>query len=99
MIDRSRVWPGKLATALVIVAGAASAAQASVPQAFPTDQLLVPVAVGAAFALPAIVALGFSMLMRFGRRFGAIGGVAILVLVAAAIANAWPSGLLRLAGG
>lgn len=78
--------------------GSVSEAVARVPLAFPTDQRLVPFAVGAAFALPAVLALLFSVLMRFGRRIGAIGAVAVLVLVGLAIAGQLPTGLLRVAG-
>ncbi len=75
--------------------GTATQASAAVPLSFPADPKLVPFAVGAAFALPAIIALLFSLLMRLGRRIGALGGIAVIVLVGLAVSSYLPSGLFQ----
>lgn len=77
-------WP-LFVLPLLAAAVMATSASAAVPLSFPADPKLVPFAVGAAFALPAILALLFSVLMRFGKRIGAIGGIAVIVLIGWAV--------------
>ena len=51
---------------------------------FPTDQALVPLAVGTAFALPALLAGAWAMLNGIRRRIGYLGsGLALLVVTVA----------------
>ena len=73
----------------------AETARAGVP-GFPAEQALVPVMVGAAFALPALVALVWSTAGRIWNRLGPGLAIGLLVLVAlAAIAILQPSLLPR----
>ena len=84
--------------ALVAAGTLATAANAAVPLAFPADPKLVPLAVGAAFALPAILALGASTLMRLLGGRGPLRAVFALAVVGILLASGWSLGLLQIAG-
>ena len=57
MRSRREAFARSWRSALILSMAAPVTAAASVPLSFPADQSLVPVAVGTAFALPAILAL------------------------------------------
>lgn len=79
----SRVLAG--AGPVLLALGVASSASA-VPLAFPADQSMVPVAVGAAFALPALLAGGYALVARIGRALGPVAGALVLAVMGAALA-------------
>lgn len=93
MLGRSGLGLDFLLVAALSVVVAVDPTEAALPMAFPTDQRLVPVAVGAAFALPAVLALACATLLRIGRRLGSIGGVAALAIMSLALAGILQSGL------
>ena len=73
-------------------------ANAAVPLAFPTEQSLLPLVVGGAFVLPAVLALAYAILCRIGRRLGPIITVCMLAFAALAIAGLLQPGLIPLRG-
>lgn len=88
---------GRLAA--IAVAGLPAAAGAA-PLTPPIEQVLIPVAVGAAFALPALLALAYAVLWRFVRRVGPVGGVcALAVAVLAVVGLLQPGVIPALMGG
>lgn len=84
--------PGARAAALSVVAflSATAGAAAAVPaqtRLFPAEPALVPVAVAAAFVLPAAVALIWGLLRRLMRQAGPVVSVSVAVLLAIAVAG------------
>lgn len=75
-------WAGAACVAI----GVATQAHA-VPLAFPADQSLVPLAVGAAFALPALIAGAIALVMRAGSRLGPVAGTLMLAAAGVALAG------------
>lgn len=82
------------AVASIVLLGSNVASAGSL--GFPTEQALVPVAVGAAFALPALMALAYTLLCRLGRALGPLVGVSVLALATVAVVGYWQPGLLPL---
>jgi hypothetical protein len=64
------------------------------PLMFPTDQVLVPVAVAGAFVLPALVAAVFAVVGRLWRSSRAVLGLAGLAIAGLAVAGYLYPGLL-----
>ena len=82
-----RASPVALARLASIALMGLPAAAGAAPLGLPMEQILIPVAVGAAFALPAILALAYAVLWRFMWRVGPLGGVCVLAAAVLAIAG------------
>jgi hypothetical protein len=67
---------------------------AAAPLLLPMDQAFVPIAVAAAFILPALIALVFAGLSGALRRLGPAAGVGMLVIVALALLGYLNPGLI-----
>jgi len=63
--------------------------------AFPADQAVVPMAVGAAFALPAVAALAYYSIAGVVRLIGRLASLAAFVLVAVGTVEYLSPGLTR----
>ena len=93
---------GPVGAAGLWVLSLSSTSAGAVPLAFPAEQHLIPLAVGGAFAMPALAALGYVTLCRIGRRLGPVAGVvlgvSLLAVVALAIAAYLQPGLIPFRG-
>jgi hypothetical protein len=84
-----RLWKSWAAVAAALTTSAAlsGGALAAMPVTFPTSRTLVPIAVAAAFAMPALVAALFVALAGLARRLGpllgtvAAGAAAVMVVL------------------
>jgi hypothetical protein len=77
---------------------AATGAAAAAPLMFPAEQTMVPLAVAAAFALPALIAAVFALLRRTARALGPVIGIGVLAAAALAVAGYLNPGLLAALG-
>jgi hypothetical protein len=64
-------------------------------EAFPADQAMVPVAVGAAFALPAVAALIYYSMARIIRLLGGFASFAAVALIGVWIIETLSPGMTR----
>lgn len=67
----------------------------AVPLVFPTNQTMVPVAVAAAFVLPALFAALYVLVRRILRALGPIGTIGMLVIVTLALTGYLNPGLIE----